>query len=36
MYVRILESYEHISNQCEPSKITNGAENPILHALQFQ
>jgi hypothetical protein len=31
-----LESYMHIANRCAPWKIANGAENPVLQALQFQ
>jgi hypothetical protein len=31
-----MESYMHISNRCAPWNIANGAENPVLQALQFQ
>jgi hypothetical protein len=34
--VRNLESHMHIANRYAPRKIANGAENPILQALQFQ
>jgi hypothetical protein len=34
--VRNLESLMHNANRCAPRKIANGAENPILQALQFQ
>jgi hypothetical protein len=30
-----LESHMHIANRCELRKISNGAENLILQALQF-
>jgi hypothetical protein len=31
-----MKSHMHISNRCAPRKIVNGAEIPILQALQFQ
>jgi hypothetical protein len=34
--VRNLESRMHIADRCAPRKSTNGAENLILQALQFQ
>jgi hypothetical protein len=34
--VRNFESFMHIANRCALPKIANGAENPVLQALQFQ
>jgi hypothetical protein len=34
--IRNLESHMHIANRYAPRKIANGAENPVLQALQFQ
>jgi hypothetical protein len=34
--IQNLESHMHITDQCMPRETTNGAENLILQALQFQ
>jgi hypothetical protein len=34
--VRNFDSHTHIADRCAPWKISDGAENPVLQALQFQ
>jgi hypothetical protein len=36
IYVRNLESHMQIADRCAPWKVSNGAQNPVLQALQFQ
>jgi hypothetical protein len=36
MYVRKFESHVQFANRCVPRKISYGAENFVLQALQFQ
>jgi hypothetical protein len=35
VYIGLIESRVQLADQCAPWKISNGAQNLVLHALQF-